>query len=104
MNQIRKAKKTQSLKENSNTKVYGILSQIAQELVQDQMNKSAWVGSSTKHTKNKLKYKNSKTSKELKWQRWNKEELKLKRQATHLEEPKALIPNDGISCVLLESK
>ena len=66
MNQIRKAIKTQSLKENSNTKVYGILSQSAQELVQDQMNKSAWVGSSTKHTKNKLKCKNSKTSKELK--------------------------------------
>ena len=29
---------------------------------------------------------------------WNKEELKLKRQgATHLEEPKLMIPNDGIS-------
>ena len=52
-----KAIKTQSLKQNSNTKVYGILSQIAQELVQDQLNKSASVGSSTKHTKNKLKCK-----------------------------------------------
>ena len=29
---------------------------------------------------------------------WNKEELKLKRlRATHLEEPKLMIPNDGIS-------
>ena len=63
-----KAIKTQSLKENSNSKVYGILSQIAQELVQDQLNKSAAVGSSTKHTKNKLKWKNSKTSMESKWQ------------------------------------
>ena len=28
---------------------------------------------------------------------WNKEELKFKRQgATHLEEPKLMIPNDGI--------
>ena len=46
-----KAIKTQSLKQNSNTKVYGILSQIAQEIVQDQLNKSASVGSSKKHTK-----------------------------------------------------
>ena len=65
MNQIKSAIKTQKPKRKQQLKGVWNPITICKELVQDQLNKSASVGSSTKYTKTNLNAKNSKTIMEI---------------------------------------